>query len=380
MIYLDSAATTLHKPPKVAEAVAQALDSFGNPGRSAHDPALFAARAVYDARQQVAAILGAEGPETIAFAMNATDALNTAIGGLIGPGDHAVTTVCEHNSVLRPLFRQEERGARLTIVPADELGRVRMDALADALKNDAKAIIIGHASNVTGNVVDLARASALAHDAGALLIVDAAQTAGALPIDVQALGVDVLCFTGHKGLLGPQGTGGLYVRPGLTLPAARVGGSGHHSFDRRHPADMPEALEAGTQNAHGLAGLAAGVRYIKEAGVEAIHAHEAQLALRFANRVCEAPDVRLYGDMGAKVRVPIVSLNIGNADAAEVCAALWDEYAICVRGGAHCAPLLHRHFGTEEQGMVRFSFSWANTMDEADQAADAVCRLAEEWA
>ena len=354
MIYLDNAATTLQKPPCVGQAVLDALAHGGNPGRGAHEPTLHAARLVYRAREALATLLHAESPDCIAFAANVTQALNTALSGLVRPGDHVITTVCEHNSVLRPLYRLREQGA------------------------NTRFVAVTHASNVTGNLTDLAFVSAFAKKHGLTLIVDAAQTAGARPIDVQALGVDVLCFTGHKALLGPQGTGGLYVRPGLAVRPLVVGGSGIHSFDEVHPSQMPTALEAGTLNVPGLAGLGAGVEWLLSQGVEALHKKELALTYLFYERIVHAPGVKVYGSFAEADRAPIVSLNFGEEDAARAADILWEDYKLCVRAGAHCAPLIHKALGTAEQGMVRFSFSHQNTEAEVFEAAEAVCQLAEE--
>ena len=375
MIYLDNAATTLQKPPVVGEAMLEALQTAGNPGRGAHEPTLHAARLVYDARAALAELFGAESPACIAFASNATQALNTAIGGLIGPADHVITTVCEHNSVLRPLYRLREQGTQLSFVGVDDRAVLRYEQFEELLRPNTKAVVVTGASNVTGNATDLAFVVHFAKKHGLLLIVDAAQTAGACPIQVQKLGIDVLCFTGHKGLLGPQGTGGLYVRPGLRAAPLVVGGSGVHSFDERHPAEMPTALEAGTLNVPGIAGLGAGVRWILEQGVETLQAKETALARLFYEAVREIPGVVVYGSF-AEPRAPIVSLNLAGEDSARVADALWEEFGICVRAGAHCAPLMHKALGTVEQGMVRFSFSHQNTEAEALAAAQALRALA----
>lgn len=321
----------------------------------------------------------AEQPSCIAFASNVTQALNTAINGLIGVDDHVITTVCEHNSVLRPLFRKEQGGTQLSILPADDKGRIHLNQLKECIQENTRAIVIHHASNVTGNVTDLAKIAHIAHDAGALLIVDAAQTAGSIPIDMQKMGIDVLCFTGHKGLLGPQGTGGICVRSELQIAPFFVGGSGVHSFEREHPSDMPTALEAGTLNGHGIAGLQAAVDFILENGAETIHQKETALMCRFLQNIRDIDTITLYGDMDAAVRAPIVTLNIGNADAAQVSDVLWEDYKICVRAGAHCAPLMHRHFGTEQQGAVRFSFSYWNTEEEIDCAVQAIREIAADY-
>ena len=377
MIYLDSSATSFLKPPQVAEAVLHSFSTIGNAGRGAHAPTLNTSRLIYDTREKLAALFGAPDPSRIVFTCNATESLNIAIHGAIHPGEHVITTACEHNSVLRPLYLKEEAGTELTIIPADEKGRIRYDLLKSSVKSNTSAIVLTHASNLSGNVTDLAFVSNFAKKHGLLLIVDASQTAVSLPINVLEMGIDILCFTGHKGLFGPQGTGGLYVRDGLNLPPFKSGGSGVHSFDRHHPADMPTALEAGTLNGHGIAGLNAGLDYILSVGVEAIHTKEITLARRFGEGIADIPSLKLYGDMDAALRAPIVSLNIGNMSSSSVSDILWEDYEICVRAGAHCAPLMHKTFGTKKQGAVRFSFSCFNTEDEIDTAIQALHEISE---
>lgn len=377
MIYLDSSATSFLKPPQVAEAVFRSFNTIGNAGRGAHAPTLNASRLIYDTREKLAALFGTPDPSRIAFTCNATEALNIAIHGAIHPGEHVITTACEHNSVLRPLYLKEKEGTELTIIPADKKGRIRYDLLESSVKSNTSAIVLTHASNLSGNVTDLAFVSNFTKKHGLLLIVDASQTAGSLPINVVKMGIDILCFTGHKGLFGPQGTGGLYVREGLTLSPLKSGGSGVHSFDRQHPTDMPTALEAGTLNGHGIAGLNAGLDYILSTGVKNIHAKEISLARRFVNGISDISDLKLYGDIDAPLRTPIISLNIGNMSSASVSDILWEDYEICVRAGAHCAPLMHKTFGTEKQGAVRFSFSCFNTEAEIDTAIRAMHEIAE---
>lgn len=377
MIYLDSSATSFLKPPQVAEAVFRSFNTIGNAGRGAHAPTLNASRLMYDTREKLAALFGTPDPSRIAFTCNATEALNIAIHGAIHPGEHVITTACEHNSVLRPLYLKEKEGTELTIIPADKKGRIRYDLLESSVKSNTSAIVLTHASNLSGNVTDLAFVSNFAKKHGLLLIVDASQTAGSLPINVVKMGIDILCFTGHKGLFGPQGTGGLYVREGLTLSPLKSGGSGIHSFDRQHPTDMPTALEAGTLNGHGIAGLNAGLDYILSTGVKNIHAKEISLSRRFVNGISDISDLKLYGDIDAPLRTPIISLNIGNMSSASVSDILWEDYEICVRAGAHCAPLMHKTFGTEKQGAVRFSFSCFNTEAEIDTAIRAMHEIAE---
>ena len=378
MIYLANAATTLYKPPEVGQAMLDALQTAGNPGRGAHAPTLHASRIVYETREALAQLFHAEGPACIAFASNATQALNTAINGLFGPGDHVITTVCEHNSVLRPLYRLQRKGVEVSFVDVDANGVLCYAQFEQLLRPNTRGVVVTGASNVTGNRTDLAFVSAFAKKHGLLFLVDAAQTAGAMPVDVQALGIDVLCFTGHKALLGPQGTGGLYVRPGLQVAPLVVGGSGIHSFDETHPSQMPTALEAGTLNVPGLAGLGAGVEWILSQGVEALHEKETALTRLFYEKIVHAPGVKIYGSFDETDRAPIVSLNFGDEDAARAADILWEDYGICVRAGAHCAPLIHKALGTVEQGMVRFSFSHQNTETEVLRAAEAVCELAEE--
>ena len=383
MIYLDNGATTLRKPECVREALLEAMASMGNSGRGVHDASLYAGRTIYRARESLAELLGAAAPEQVAFTANATESLNLALGGLFGPGDHVITTVCEHNSVLRPLYRLQS--VELSVLPVKaeageerQAGILAYDELESLLRPNTKALIITHASNLTGNITDLERAAAFSKKHSLLLIVDAAQTAGAVPMDMERMGIDVLCFTGHKELYGPQGTGGVCVRPGLSIRPLKVGGSGIHSFDREHPSEMPAALEAGTLNGHGIAGLGAAARWLLETGVEQIRAREQALLRRFVDGVKEVEGVTLYGNPDLDRRTGIQSLNIRDYDSARVADWLYEDYGIAVRGGAHCAPLMHEALGTREQGAVRFSFSYFNTEAEADEAAAAVRELAEE--
>lgn len=378
MIYLDNAATTLHKPPQVMDAVVRAMTAMGNAARGAHGGALEAARTVYNTRVKLARLFGCPWPDHVIFTANSTEALNIAISGLIRPGDHVITTDCEHNSVLRPLYRLEEGGAALDVVPADRLGRVAYEDLEALLRPDTRAVVCTHASNLTGNVLDIARIGEMARRRGAILIVDASQTAGALPIDMEAMGIDVLCFTGHKGLMGPQGTGGLCVRPGVEIEPWKVGGSGVHSYDRRQPREYPTRLEAGTLNGHGIAGLSAALDFLQEVGLEAIEAKERALMDRFYQAVSAMDGVTVYGDFSQARRSAIVSLNIRDYDSAAVSDELSETYGIATRPGAHCAPRMHRALGTTDRGAVRFSFSWFNTQDEVDEAIRAVGQLAEE--
>lgn len=378
MIYLDNAATTLHKPPQVTEAMVNAIQSMGNSSRGTHAGSMAASHTVYDARVKLARLLGCPRADHVVFTANITESLNIAINGLIGKGDHVITTDCEHNSVLRPLYRlADEQEVELSFVSADKQGNLDYDAFARLMQPNTRAIVCTHASNLTGNLTDVARVSAVAKSHGVLLIVDAAQTAGAYPIDMATLGIDVLCFTGHKGLMGPQGTGGLCVREGLMIRPWKVGGSGVQSYSRTHPVQMPACLEAGTLNGHGIAGLSAAVDFINDVGVSAIHDREMTLMRRFYDGVKDVPGVTIYGDF-SRERAAIVALNLGDYESGAVSDALSEDYGIATRPGAHCAPRMHQALGTVQQGAVRFSFSWFNTEAEIDAAICAIRELAQE--
>ena len=375
MIYFDNAATTRRKPQEVVQAVTEALCSLGNAGRGAHEATLQASRTIYDTRRKLAEFFHAENPERMVFTSNATESLNIAIKGLLNPGDHVITTQLEHNSVLRPLYEMEEKGVELTIVKADAQGRFSLENMEAAIRPETKAIICTHGSNVTGNLVDIAAIGELTQKHGILFVVDASQTAGVFPIDVQAMHIDILCFTGHKSLLGPQGTGGLYVRTGLQLRPLKSGGQ---TYSKRHPQQMPTALEAGTLNGHGIAGLDAALDYLMRTGIDAIREKEQNLMWQFYEGIREIPGVKIYGDFSQKNRCPIVSFNIGDYDSSEVSDELFEGWEISTRPGGHCAPLMHEALGTVEQGAVRFSFSHYNTEEEVEAAIEAVRELAEE--
>lgn len=376
MIYLDNAATTRCKPPCVIDAVTAALREFGNSGRGVHDNALSAARAVYEAREKLADLFGCSRPDHVVFTANSTEALNIAVAGLFGPGDHVISTDLEHNSVLRPLYRLREQGGEVSFVPADSRGRIDYDDFDRLRQANTRAVVCTHASNLTGDMTDLARIGEFARSHGLLFVVDASQTAGVFPIDMGRLGIDVLCFTGHKSLLGPQGTGGLCVREGVEIRPLLTGGTGVQSFLETQPAAYPTRLEAGTLNGHGIAGLSAALDFIRETGLDTIRRREQALMRRFYERVKEIPGVTVYGDFSKEERAPVVALNIGTLDSASVSDELAQEYGIATRPGAHCAPRLHRALGTEEQGAVRFSWSFFNTEEETDAAASAVREMA----
>lgn len=378
MIYLDNAATTMHKPQTVIDAVTQAMCSLGNAGRGATSGALDAARTIHGCRTKLARFLGCPRADHVCFTPNSTAALNTVINGVVRPGDRVVTTVLEHNSVLRPLNRLAvEQGVTVEYAGCDANGVLDYDELEQLVTPGTRAVAVTHASNVTGNSVDVARVAAVAHAAGALVIVDASQSAGTAKIDMDTMGLDVVCFTGHKGLMGPQGTGGLAVAEGIDVAPWAMGGTGVRSFDALQPLEWPTRLEAGTLNGHGIAGLSAGLDFIEaQGGVEAIASSERALADRFLAGVREIPEIKLYGAFDQPTRSAIVSLNVGDIDSAEISDALMQGWGIATRPGAHCAPLMHRALGTERQGVVRFSFGYFNTDEEVDTAIDALRDLA----
>ena len=377
MIYLDNAATTMTKPDRVVSAVTDALTSLGNASRGAHEGALKSNRLIYRARIKLASFFGCPRSEQVIFTNNSTEALNIAINGTIREGDHVITTVLEHNSVLRPLYRlREERGVKLSFVQADQRGCVDYGEFERLVRPDTRAIVCTHASNLTGNLLDITRIGEIARAHDLLLIVDASQTAGAVPVSMTASGISLLCFTGHKSMMGPQGTGGLCINGDVEVAPFKVGGTGVQSYLTTQPREYPTRLEAGTLNGHGIAGLFAAADFISSTGMEVIRAHEIGLARRFYEAVSDIPGVMVYGDFSSWERCPIVTLNISDLDSALVCDELAFDYGIAVRAGAHCAPLMHRALGTEDQGAVRFSFGYFNTAEDADTAAEAVRQIA----
>ena len=377
MIYLDNAATTMRKPQVVVDAVVAALQGMGNASRGTSEASLAATRADYVAREHLARLFGCPRADHVAFCSNSTEALNVTLMGLVRPGDHVVSTDLEHNSVLRPLYRlRDERGVRLDFAGADGEGRLDYDALERLVVDGTRLVAVTHGSNVTGNMVDVRRVADVAHAHGALVVLDASQTAGAHDVDMGRLGADVVCFTGHKGLMGPQGTGGLCLAEGVDMAPLKVGGTGVKSFLETQPDEYPTRLEAGTLNSHGIAGLSAALGWLEELGVEAVRAHEDLLMRRFWEGVRSVDGVRVYGDFDQAERCAIVALNVRDYSSSAVSDELSQRWGIATRPGAHCAPRMHRALGTVEQGVVRFSFSYFNTEDEADVAIAAVRELA----
>ena len=375
MIYLDNAATTMKKPQCVIDAVVAAMSHMGNAGRGATSAALDASRVIYDTREKLSDLFNLQNPSRVAFTCNSTESLNTAIKGILSSGDHAITTALEHNSVLRPLYDLQAKGMELSIVDCDENGNIDYNDFEKLIKENTKAIVCTHASNLVGNVLDVKKIGSIAKKHNLIFIVDASQSAGVFPIDMQDMNIDILCFTGHKGLLGPQGTGGLCVREGIDVRPLKVGGSGVNTFSKEQPVEMPTHLEAGTLNGHAIAGLNAALDYLKEEGIDNIQKREEELMFRFYNGIKDIKDIKIFGNFENK-RVAIVTFNVGDIDSAAFSDELSFAYDISTRAGAHCAPLMHKAMNTVEQGAVRFSFSHYNTEEEIDTAIKAVKEIA----
>lgn len=378
MIYFDNAATTLHKPHEVIEAVVHAMTTAGNASRSTHTGSLAASRTVYETRKKIADFFHCSRADHVIFTSNSTEALNIAICGTLGKGDHIISTDLEHNSVLRPLYHLEEQGASLTFLSANKRGCIDYDDFKRSIKPNTKAIVCTHASNLTGNVLDIERIGRIAKAHNLLFIVDASQSAGCIEINMETMNIDILCFTGHKGLLGPQGTGGLCIHESVEIRPFKHGGSGIHSYEKGQPQAYPARLEAGTLNSHGIAGLCAAINYINTITIPVIAQKEQELLWHFYKGICNIPEIHIYGDFDTKERAAILSLNIEGYDSGTVSDLLSQEYDIATRPGAHCAPRMHQALGTTETGAVRFSFSSFNTMEEVETAIQALKELVEQ--
>ena len=379
MIYFDNAATTLKKPKGVAEAVYNAINNFANASRGSYELSLNSERIILSARERLKKLFNADSPNCIAFTNNSTEALNIAIKGLINKNDHIITTSFEHNSVLRPIYEMEKLGAEITIIKADKNGNIDYDEIENNIKENTKAIICAHASNVIGNILDISFIGKISKKYNLLFILDASQTAGCVPIDMKNNFIDVLCFTGHKGLMGPQGTGGLCVRKDLYIKPLKTGGSGIKSYSKTHPENMPTRLEAGTLNGHGIAGLNAALEFIENETIEKIKNHERELSRYFYDSIKNIENIKFYGDYKTDNRVSIVALNIGEIDSSKISDILSNDYNIATRPGAHCAPLMHEVLGTINQGIVRFSFSYFNTFEEIDKGIEAIKEISSKF-
>ena len=370
MIYFDNAATTLRKPPEVAQAVSWAVDHLGNPGRSFAEPGMMAMRAVLAAREALAQLLSVDDPMRVAFTSGCTESL-FLIAGTLGRDDHAIATQSEHNSVLRPLYHS---GCALSILPCDERGVLCVSQLESLLQRNTRYVFVSHASNVTGNVSDVSRIYEICRAHGVTLVLDVAQTLGSL--HVSASMADILCFTGHKALFGPMGTGGLCASDALMLPILKTGGTGYDSFSRAQCARMPDLAEAGSANVPGIHGLCAGINFLKGKGISAVAQREQAMTQRLYEGLSEIDGVHICGDFAQWPRAPIVSFALHGWDSAEVALALWERHAIATRAGSHCAPLLHERLGTKQSGLVRCSLSLFTTPGEVEQLLGAVRELA----
>jgi cysteine desulfurase family protein len=379
MIYFDNAATSWPKPPGVAEAMVHFLNQVGaNPGRSAHRLSIESARIVYSAREAVAELFNAPDPLRVVFGANVTEALNLALRGLLRPGDHVITSSIEHNSVMRPLRALEAQGVELSVAPCSPQGFLDPADVEAAIRPNTTMIVLNHASNVVGALLPVAEVGRIARERGMLLLVDAAQTGGAYPVDVQADGIDLLAFTGHKSLYGPMGAGGLIIGERVDvermIPLKR-GGTGSRSEREEQPDFLPDMCESGTPNVPGLAGLEAGIRWVRERGVEAIRAHEVALTQRLIAGLREIPGVTVYGGLDAELQTSTVAFNVAGMQPSEVGLRLDEEFDVLCRVGLHCAPAAHKTLGTFPGGAVRFGLGAFNTAAEVDAAVAAVQRF-----
>ncbi|XID91726.1 aminotransferase class V-fold PLP-dependent enzyme [Paenibacillaceae bacterium WGS1546] len=378
IIYLDNAATSWPKPPSVAAAMERSMrDSAANPGRGSHAMAVSASRVLFEARKRLARLFRVMNPNDIAFALNATHALNLAIQGVLKPGDHVVTTTLEHNSVRRPLEALKRTiGIGVTYIRTDKQGRFDLKELEQAITPKTKLIAVSHSSNLLGSIAPIEAIGAIARRKGVKLLVDAAQSAGALAIDVEAMGIDLLAFPGHKGLLGPQGTGGLYIHPELDLEPLMHGGTGSKSESPEQPTVRPDRYEAGTQNTVGIAGLSEGVAYVLKETPRTIHAKELELTFELMAGLLELEGVTVLGPAIGEERTAIVSFLVEGIDPSELSFVLDQQFGIAVRAGFHCTPLGHETAGSYETGAVRASPGYFTEKSEIVSMIAAVKEVA----
>jgi len=378
IIYFDNAATSWPKPPETVTAIQNYLLNIGgSPGRSGHRLSIEAARLVFDTREKLVQLFNVSDPLRIILTRNATEGLNIAIFGFLKPGDHVITSGMEHNSVMRPLRAMEARGVDITVVPCAIDGMIDPGDIVKAIKENTKAIYMTNASNVTGTVMPVSDIGRIAREHGLVLCVDAAQTAGCYPLDVEEMNIDLLAFTGHKALFGPSGTGGLYIREGLEkrIEPICVGGTGSRSEMEEQPDFMPDCFEAGTPNTVGIVGLRAGIEFILDKGVAHIKDKEEKLMNLFIEGISDLPRVKLYGQKSVKQRTPAVSFNIDGMDSANVSLELDEKFGIMSRSGLHCAPAAHKTIGTYPTGTVRFSFSYFNTEEQIIASIEALKKI-----
>jgi len=378
LIYLDNAATTFPKPKEVLQ---QALDFFSfygvNPGRSGYDLCVYAGEMVHNTRKELAEFFGGSNPDYLTFAYNASDALNIIIPGILREGDHAISTTIEHNSVIRPLNHlRKEKGVEVEYVSVGEDFRVDPDEIASRFRDNTRLVIVNHGSNVVGAIQPVAEIGALCRERGIYFAIDTAQTAGMIPVDVEAMNVDALAFTGHKSLLGPTGIGGVWVREGVDIRATRAGGTGVRSAHPMHLNEFPYRLEVGTCNLLGIAALLYAQEYIAGRGLDNIYKHEMELFKKLYEGISDIEGVTLYGPTTIEGRLPVLSLNVANREAADVGTLLDVEFDIATRTGLHCAPMIHQQMGTGEHGSVRMSIGPMNEMKDVEAGIHAVAEIA----
>ena len=376
MIYLDNAATSWPKPPEVVKAMPDALErAGGNPGRSGHRLSIAAAREIYEAREDIASLFHVSDPLHVIFTCNATHAINIALKGLLKPGDHVVTTAMEHNAVMRPLRSLERQGVHLTVVPCARDGSLDVKQMAKAVNSTTRLVVMIHASNVAGTILPVAQVAAIAHRSGALLLVDAAQTAGAMSIDMPAIGIDLLAFTGHKELQGPPGIGGLVIGEAVDVSQIEpliCGGTGSRSETEEQPQELPDKYEAGTPNLVGIVGLRAGIRWLRERGIEAVESHLKALVKELLEGLSQIPQIKVYGTLNPEKSVGFVSFIVANKRVSEIGMRLDAEHGILCRVGLHCAPAAHRTIGSFPEGTVRLAPGVFTTIEDIDTTIKAI--------
>lgn len=377
MIYLDNAATSWPKPDKVCTEMVNCIKEYGaNPGRSGHKMAIVASEKIYECRENLCTLFNISNPLNVSFTCNTTEALNIGIKGVLQPGDHVIITSMEHNSVLRPIKKLESSGIKVSIVEADEDGKVNLLDIVRQIRYQTKLIVTTHASNVNGTVMPIEEIGQIARKHNIIYMVDAAQTAGVLPIDVEKMNIDILAFPGHKGLLGPQGTGGLYIREGLILQTLKEGGTGSMSENLYQPELVPDRYESGTLNTPGIAALNEGIKYILKTGINSIAEHERELTGYMLEGLYNMKMIKVYGLKDLDGRIGVISINISGKDCVDVCNELDEKYDIAARGGLHCSYLAHRTMDTLETGTVRFSIGWFNSKTDINNALQAIYRIA----
>ena len=379
MIYLDNAATSWPKPPEVLKAMTDVLEGAGgNPGRSGHRVSIAAARVIYDTREEIARFFGISDPLRVIFTGNATHAINLALRGILKPGDHVVTSSMEHNAVMRPLRRLEKLGIRLSIVPCASDGSIEVRDLEKAMNSTTRLVVMTHASNVVGTLLPITEIASIAHQSGALLLVDAAQTAGAFPIDVRAVGINLLVFTGHKELQGPPGIGGLIIDDNVDISQIEpliCGGTGSRSDSEEQPDDLPDKFESGTANLAGIAGLGAGLKWITDKGVDEIRDHMKKLSQALIDGLSTLPKVRIYGTLDPERSVAIISFTVAGKHVSDIGLRLDEEYGVLSRVGLHCAPAAHKTIGSFPEGTVRLAPGVFTTMSDIQEAIQAISKV-----